>query len=193
MASRVSNYFKWVMMGGNPSQWAPYAPPDDLTTAICSSTLNINVASANALLYLTKPGFVFNPNTDIFVGNAYQSPNITANLLPSGNGYTGSIQQPTGEGDGTLAGSVWQSRQYAGNGRIMNISGGTDTTVGDAITLTAIGGSIGPFSGMLVTTRVGTYNGLVIGFVDFTTPTISSYTQPAGGTMSITDLVITWS
>lgn len=196
MASRVSNYFKWIVMGGTPSQWAPCATPQDLTTAICSSSLNINVSSANALLYLTKPGFNYNPNTDIFVGNAYASANINANLLASGNGYTGSIQQPTGEGNSTvptLTGAVWQGKQYAGNGRVMTVSGGTDTTSGDAITLTAIGGAIGPFAGVLVTTTVGSYTGLVIGFVDFSTSTVSSFTQPAGGTMSITDLIMTWS
>lgn len=181
MASQMSCFAKWVMLGGDPYDY-PGSVVNRASGIVCQYVVGGGAADVSAppldvYLYLMRPGYVFNRLDDTETGtNASQ--NIKTYLLAARNGYAGRILLP----GGSVADDKWYPVAYMGNNMVRNVL--KDSTPGaSTVRVAAVGGSIGPFVGALVSAR-----DYVIGYIDFTTQTNQSYIQPDGGTLTISNI-----
>lgn len=194
IGGQIGGLFKFLYFGGRLNDWAPaptFSASQPNPMPVPQTEVGNGTARRNRM-YLMKPGFVFNPMTDTWVDTGYaadDSQNIKAYLLEAGNGYQGYIQPTLPSGTTT---GVWQAVPI-GTGFIgTNVKSVMWCTTGAGIKITASNaGSIGPFSGLLVTTDFGYMANptpLVMGYIDLSTADTPSYVQSPSTTFTIQNL-----
>lgn len=123
------------------------------------SSAGIDFSTHVFKLILMQAGFVFNKDTH------HQYSDVSASELATANGYTA--------GGYTLAGITRTEN---------DVDDRTDITWNN-VTVTAVGGSIGPTDGAIIYDD-SDGNDSLVGYIDF----LADYTQASGGTTTITNI-----